>query len=108
MDYYCYLLTNEYNNTYIGITNNLESRLKKHNKILKGGAKSTRKSTNWKYCYITGLFTKSEAGSFEWYWKHYLNKNLKWTRTSTLNQRSQRLQELLSEDKWNKIEMYNI
>lgn len=43
MDYIVYLLINTSNpNTYVGITNNPEKRIKKHNGILSGGAKYTK------------------------------------------------------------------
>ena len=48
-EYYCYLISAANKKTYIGITNNLKMRIKKHNKLYKGGAKSTRMSNNWKY-----------------------------------------------------------
>ena len=42
-DYILYLLINRSNNcTYVGITNNPEQRLRKHNGELVGGAKYTK------------------------------------------------------------------
>jgi predicted GIY-YIG superfamily endonuclease len=42
-DWTVYLLLNTSNNkTYVGITNNIDKRIKQHNGILKGGAKFTR------------------------------------------------------------------
>lgn len=59
-DYILYLLINTCNNcTYVGITNNPEQRLRKHNGELVGGAKYTKmkKGTgNWEYYgFIMGL-----------------------------------------------------
>ncbi len=48
--YYCYLIYSQTQNTsYIGITNNLDRRIKQHNNIINGGAKATRKATDWTY-----------------------------------------------------------
>jgi predicted GIY-YIG superfamily endonuclease len=59
-DYILYLLVNTCNNcTYVGITNNPEQRLRKHNGELAGGAKYTKMKKGdgyWKYYgYIIGL-----------------------------------------------------
>ena len=52
-DYIVYLLVNSSNNsTYVGITNNPENRLRKHNGEISGGAKYTKmKKGNgmWEY-----------------------------------------------------------
>ena len=102
MAYYCYLLVNNDNNyTYIGITNDLNNRLNKHNRLLKHGAKATAKSNSWKYHKIVGQFTKSSAGSFEWYWKNIQSKNGKWRTLSGLNNRIKRLDGLLLQNEWN-------
>ena len=101
---YCYLIMAE-NKTYIGITNNLEQRLRKHNGEITGGAKSTRCCKNWSYhTVLSGFSDKSNAGRFEWYWKHYRNKHGKWTRTkSGLKHKMARLIELLLHSEWNNI-----
>ncbi len=102
MVYYCYFIISK-NRTYIGITNNLPNRIKKHNGIIKGGAKSTRVSNNWTYHTIIGNFrNKADAMSFEWYWKHQHNKNTtKWIRTkSGVDNKMKRLLELMLDDKW--------
>jgi len=68
-DYILYLLINRSNNcTYVGITNNPEQRLRKHNGELAGGAKYTKmkKGTGlWEYYgFILGL-EKRRALSIE-------------------------------------------
>jgi predicted GIY-YIG superfamily endonuclease len=68
-DYVVYLLYNDKNNyTYIGITNNIERRLRQHNKIIKGGARYTSckkgEGTWLYYLHITNL-NKSKALSIE-------------------------------------------
>jgi putative endonuclease len=90
-DYYCYLLVGN-NKTYIGITNNLVERIKKHN--TGKGAKATRMYKEWTYHTIIGIFTKIEALKFEWNWKHY-KKNDKWTRTIGIQNRLKRLDDLM-------------
>ena len=51
------------NKTYVGYTNNLESRLYKHNNNL--GAKST-KGHKWKIIYSKKFISKSDAMSYEY------------------------------------------
>jgi len=116
MNYYCYFISScSLNKTYIGITNNLKKRLRQHNGELKGGAKSTRCGIKWEYhTIITGFRTKSEALSFEWYWKHELrfstikNSN-NWVATkSGINNKMKRLLNLMIYDKkWNHISIFN-
>lgn len=67
--YNLYLLKNTENNrTYVGITNNLERRIRQHNGEIKGGAKYTRNfkgDGQWKYhLYVSG-FSKNESLSIE-------------------------------------------
>lgn len=68
---YCYLLISTSTNvTYIGITNNLERRLKQHNGLLIGGAKATRRFKDWIYYKVIELSNKNDALKFEYQWKH--------------------------------------
>jgi predicted GIY-YIG superfamily endonuclease len=99
MVYYCYLISNEIR-TYIGITNNLESRLAKHN--AKKGAKATRAGNAWTYKIIIGEFAnRSTASSFEWYFKHHQTQTGKWIRTPAgIDNKIKRVNELLSMDQW--------
>jgi predicted GIY-YIG superfamily endonuclease len=107
MDYYCYLLSNSSDHTYIGITNNLDIRLDQHNSILPGGAKATKKSTDWKFERILSGFDKSSAGSFEWYWKHVQKKDGKWRKTSSgIINKLKRLDCLLNENRWLNITIF--
>ena len=103
-NYYCYFIISHLNNkTYIGITNNLDKRIIKHNQSK--GAKSTRMSSKWSYHTILGKFkNKGEAMSFEWYWKHQQTKNNKWINTKVgMNNKMKRLLELILDDKWKHI-----
>jgi predicted GIY-YIG superfamily endonuclease len=100
-EYFVYILINHKNYLYTGITNNLLSRLSKHN--LGYGSKYTRKYNTWKYYKIYGIFTKSLASSFEWYCKHELINN-KWKRLrSGLEHKNKHINKLLHEDKWSNI-----
>lgn len=70
MTYYVYMLktvSGFKNKTYVGYTNNLESRLKKHN--TNKGAKAT-KGYKWQIIYKKKLTSKSKAMTYE-----YLLKN---------------------------------
>lgn len=78
MSWYCYLIKSDENYTYTGITNNIEKRLRAHNKLIKGGAKATRKGNNWKLLRIKEFPNKSLAAKFEWNMKHVKTKNGKW------------------------------
>ena len=66
MFYYTYMLKSispGINKTYVGYTNNLENRLKKHNS--NKGAKST-KGYKWLLIYNKKFKSKSDAMSFEY------------------------------------------
>lgn len=104
MSYYCYLIICD-NKTYIGVTNNLKNRIRKHNGLIKGGAKSTRSKRSdheWVYHTIIGEFeNKSQVMKFEWYWKHKKNKKEKWQRTQPgLFNKMKRLIQLLLSEEW--------
>ena len=81
MIFYVYMLksvNNKIIKTYVGYTNNLNLRLKKHNNSK--GAKSTR-GFKWKIIYKKRFYDKRQAMSFEYYLKKdqkkrkYLLKN---------------------------------
>jgi len=101
------------NTTYIGITNNLETRLDQHNGLKPGGAKATRRASDWKIVkYIKWESVevpnapksveapKILAASFEWYAKHKQNRNGKWTKAIGLESRKKRFEELLKEERF--------
>ena len=69
MSYFVYFLLNTHNRrTYLGITNNLERRIRQHNCMIKGGARYTRSFKGegvWKYYFLIGNLTKKESLSIE-------------------------------------------
>lgn len=74
--YLCYLLVSQcaghQNKIYVGVTNNLQRRLRQHNGALKrGGAKYTRKYRPWTVVATVRHFaTQQEALQFEWALQH--------------------------------------
>ncbi len=73
MQYFVYMLSSVNSNkkkTYVGYTNNIENRLKKHNS--NKGAKATR-GYKWKVIYLKKFLSKSEAMRHE----YKLKKNKK-------------------------------
>lgn len=74
--HYCYILKNDDNQkTYNGYTVNTEKRLRQHNGIITGGAKSTKHSNTWKYiCIVSGYPDKINALQCEWRIRKPFNK----------------------------------
>ena len=97
-----YLLVSTNNITYVGVTNDLNHRLKQHNCEIKGGAKSTliqvKQGYKWNVlAYITNFPDKSAALQFEWQWKYLSRKQ-----SSILNNIEKRfnaLYEIIKSDK---------
>ena len=59
------------NLSYIGMTNDFFNRWLQHNGIISGGAKYTRKKSNWyPICIIDGFKDKKSACQCEWRLKH--------------------------------------
>jgi predicted GIY-YIG superfamily endonuclease len=69
--YSCYILKSIHSNrTYIGVSNDLRRRIRQHNRIIKGGAKSTGIGYPYEFnCVISG-FSKIMALQCEWLLKH--------------------------------------
>ena len=90
--YHCYIIYSG-NRSYVGATTNPTRRIRQHNGILKGGAKSTRARQNWKYAVIiSGLPDKRNMLQCEWAIKHTKHRGVKG--------RIKGLFELLQKDKW--------
>lgn len=76
--WYCYCLVSSGGATYIGATVDVDRRLRQHRGEIVGGARATRAKVaageTWRrHCYV-GPFTKHDALSFEWHWKHVSKK----------------------------------
>lgn len=91
----CYVIVSD-NRSYVGITNNLQRRLRQHNGEIKGGAKATRGKSWSLLCVLSGFPTPRAARQFEWRMHHPPKKGsgLKW--------RLACLQTVLSLDQWTK------
>ncbi len=86
--------------TYIGITTDLEKRIRQHNGLIKGGAKATRIDTDWMYRVVVGgFYGKSDAQSFEWHWKRTKVSSKQTVRTAAHKRLTSSLLLLMS-DKW--------
>ncbi len=77
--FYVYLLECSDKSTYVGATVDLNQRLRKHNKEIKGGAFATgskvEKGEIWeRACHVAGFPDWQAALQFEWAWKHYSRK----------------------------------
>ena len=67
---YVYMLYSG-NKSYTGFTNNPARRLRQHNGIIRGGAKSTRGIHDWRFLTLTSSdWTKQEAMKAEYKFKH--------------------------------------
>ena len=84
--------------TYVGMTNNKERRLKQHNGILSGGARATsRRKGEWKrVLYVSGFPDKITALQFEWAWKYWTRKQP--AGMTPLDRRQKALEDLLSQE----------
>jgi structure-specific endonuclease subunit SLX1 len=68
----CYLLaTNDGGSqkTYVGVTPDLDRRLRQHNGLLSGGAKATHGRQWERICHVTGFPDHTAVLQFEWRWK---------------------------------------
>ena len=96
MEWSCYIIENR-GYTYVGVSNDVEKRLRAHNGEIKGGAKyTTGKGAGWKHiCLIHGFPTKIESMQFEWALKHILPRN-----AGGIVNRIKKLNSLLNKTKW--------
>jgi putative endonuclease len=69
---YVYILVSLQNNkrTYVGVTDNLQRRIRQHNGFLAGGARYTKSCRPWKIDSIFQLLSRRDALSLEWNIKH--------------------------------------
>jgi len=97
--YVVYILKCE-NLTYVGMTNNFFRRWQQHNQILSGGAKYTKKGSEWyPICIIDGFENMVEAMQCEWKVKSRRSKLSKKYRGGVDN-RIKYLNILLKDEKW--------
>lgn len=72
MTYYVYFIIDPLDRIYIGYTVNLKRRLRQHCGDLVGGAKYTKRSTEWTYLMVLTceLWTARRAMQIEWLCKY--------------------------------------
>jgi putative endonuclease len=79
MEHVVYILRSEAdrNLMYIGMTNNMERRLKQHNGIISGGGEYTSENRPWKIVVLIPVASKSDALKIEYSLKakNYINKS---------------------------------
>ncbi len=95
----CYLLvTIDGGNqkTYVGITPDLDRRLRQHNGEIAGGAVATTGRRWERVCHVRGFPDQRAALQFEWRWKQ-ITRRL--ARGDPLERRLRALQQLLALDK---------
>ena len=78
--YYTYILENNSGRLYIGQTNNLEDRLKRHNE---NRSAYTKSKGLWKLIYKKQFDSRAEAMQFEKYLKSL--KNPKYIKSTIIN-----------------------
>ncbi len=102
MDLICYCIqTVDGHKTYIGATNNFEKRLKQHNRLLSGGAKSTAGHI-WKpIIHVHGFLNRNQLLRFEWQWKHCYKSSEK-----GISRRISMLEFLLQKKEWENLIVY--
>lgn len=61
MTYSCYILESEEGRLYIGITTDIERRIKEHNSSLGNRKRFTNKSSNWKLIHLEVFENDTEA-----------------------------------------------
>ncbi len=101
--YYCYMLRpiKHKHKSYCGTTNNLANRIDQHNKIKKGGAKSTTSGGPWEYyIVIEGFVDNGEVLSFEYLMKHPTRTKKRPKEYTGVSGRVRSLNLVLSYDRW--------
>jgi predicted GIY-YIG superfamily endonuclease len=71
----CYCLESATGSTYIGVSVDIDRRLRQHNGEIKGGARATSRGSEWKrVCHVLGFPDSKAALQFEWKWKRVSQK----------------------------------
>lgn len=95
----CYCIQNENKNkTYVGATNNFNRRIRQHNSIISGGAKSTKGNQWFPLIHVMGFDDRKSLLQFEWQWKHCLKCKLK-----GIYRRLEMLEYILRDNKWKNL-----
>jgi len=99
---FVYLLKSTNGNTYVGATVDLDNRLRKHNKEIKGGAHATgikvEQGETWtRAAHVSGFPDWQAALQFEWRWKQISRKYP--AKMNPLERRLKALKDLLALDK---------
>lgn len=98
------LITNDEGVTYVGATVDPARRLRQHNGLIKGGARSTTAvaaaGRTWKHVCVIGLFPDNHAAlQFEWRWKSLSRRKDIMAIRGPLNRRLHALRILLDLDR---------
>ena len=114
MPFFVYFIQSTNGSTYIGATVDLDQRIRKHNKEIKGGAVATSIKVNrgeiWSYvCHVENFPTWNAALQFEWRWKQISRIIQKSNpQQKPIDRRLAALEKLLSLDKpTSKAELYS-
>jgi predicted GIY-YIG superfamily endonuclease len=102
-NYSCYVLRpiKHRQKSYCGVTNNLKNRLDQHNKVKKGGAKSTLAGGPWEfYVVIQGFQSYGEVLSFEYLMKHPTREKKRPKEYTGVSGRVKALNLVMSLDRW--------
>lgn len=96
----CYLLATVAGplKTYVGVTPDLDRRLRQHNGGLSGGAAATSGRVWERVCHVRGFPDSRAALQFEWRWKQ-ISRRLFAGGSGPLERRLRALQELLALDR---------
>ena len=98
--YLCYLLLSSTSKqrTYVGVTNDIQRRLRQHNGYIVGGAKATRNGRPWNvWLTVEGFPTQTSSLQFEYMWKHMSPK-----KSHGKKSRLTKLHGLLNKEQWTK------
>jgi predicted GIY-YIG superfamily endonuclease len=100
MSWYCYVLeTLDDNKTiYVGMTNNLKQRIRRHCGQISGGAKATQGKQHRFLFYVSGFPTKIHALRFEWAMKNP-NGPRKWKKPGAIG-KYEAVLNITNRDRW--------
>lgn len=103
----CYIIRsldpNHTNKTYVGSSNDINRRLRQHNREICGGAKATGIGYPYEhYCVLSGFIDHQSALACEWLLKHPDGKIKRNSKYNGVNGRIKGLNYLLTQsEKWN-------